>query len=308
MLPLAEPRRLRNWPLRQQGLDGWLLSYVLGAGKRRLPGKDDPVHLLLCVADHYEPRWGNPTAKVAGERVRRWVEEYPRLFGGFRDSDGHPPRHSFFFPQEEYESEHLDGLAELCKAGYGEVEIHLHHDRDTAEGLRHKLNWFKQTLAEKHGLLSRRRTTGELAYGFIHGNWALNNGRLDGCWCGVNNELDVLRETGCYADFTMPCFPDPAQTRKINSIYYATDDPLRPRSHDTGIDAGYGPVPANALLLIQGPLVLNWNRRKWGVVPRVENGCLQGNQTPTAERLDLWLKARVQMPSRPDWYFVKLHT
>src|SRR5207248_2543051 len=39
-----------------------------------------------------------------------------------------------------------------------------------------------------------------------------------------------------------------------------------------------------------------------------ENGCIQGNQPPTIERLRLWLKARVQVPSRPDWYFVKLHT
>jgi hypothetical protein len=61
-------------------------------------------------------------------------------------------------------------------------------------------------------------------------------------------------------------------------------------------------------MLIQGPLVLDWGRRKWGVVPRVENGCIQGNQPPTMSRLDLWLRARVQIPSRPDWYFVKLHT
>jgi hypothetical protein len=26
------------------------------------------------------------------------------------------------------------------------------------------------------------------------------------------------------------------------------------------------------------------------------------------DRLALWLKARVQIPSRPDWFFVKLHT
>jgi hypothetical protein len=60
--------------------------------------------------------------------------------------------------------------------------------------------------------------------------------------------------------------------------------------------------------MIQGPLILNWRRRKWGVFPRVENGCLQGNQAPSGERLDAWLKARIQVPTRPDWYFVKLHT
>src|SRR4029077_1845749 len=39
-----------------------------------------------------------------------------------------------------------------------------------------------------------------------------------------------------------------------------------------------------------------------------ENGCIQGNQPPTLERLEFWLKARVQAPWRPDWFFVKLHT
>jgi hypothetical protein len=61
-------------------------------------------------------------------------------------------------------------------------------------------------------------------------------------------------------------------------------------------------------MLIQGPLVLDWRRRKWGVFPRVENGCLQGNQAPGRDRIDLWLKARVRVPKRPDWFFVKLHT
>jgi hypothetical protein len=305
---LAACGGLKNWPLRQRGLDTWLLSYLLGAAKRRAPKKGEPVHVLLCIADHYEPKRGGASPAVAAERVEAWARDYPRLFAGFRDSDGRAPRHSFFFPQEEYEAEHLDALAGLCHAGFGEVEVHLHHDNDTADGLRAKLEWFKHTLAERHGLLSRHRDTGELAYGFIHGNWALDNSRLDGRWCGVNNELDVLRETGCYADFTMPSFPAPAQTRKINSIYYAVDDPLRPKSHDTGTDAGHGPPPTNSLLMIQGPLVLNWKQRKWGLLPRVENGCLQGTQAPSMERLDLWLKARVQMPSRPDWFFVKLYT
>jgi hypothetical protein len=297
-----------GWRMRLRGLDRWLLPYALQAGRRRRPGRGEPVHLLLCVADHYEPRLGGVAPAVARRRVERWVTEYPRLFGDLRDSDGRPPRHTFFFPQDEYEPEHVDGVAELCRADFGEVEVHLHHDHDTAEGLRQKLLSFKRTLAERHGLLSRRKDTGEVVYAFIHGNWALDNSRPDGRWCGVNNELDVLRETGCYADFTLPSAPSPTQTRKINSIYYAVDDPRRPRSHDTGVDVGSAPAPANALMLIQGPLLLDWGRRKWGLLPRVENACLQGNQPPSLERLALWLRARVQVPARPDWFFVKLHT
>ena len=150
--------------------------------------------------------------------------------------------------------------------------------------------------------------TGEIVYGFIHGNWALCNSRPDGRWCGVNDELTVLRQTGCYADFTMPSAPGPTQTLTTNRIYYARDDPNRPRSHDTGLPVGMGHTVTGALLLVQGPLILNWHNRKWGILPRLESGCIQGSQPPDTRRVDLWLRARVQVASRPDWYFVKLHT
>jgi hypothetical protein len=168
------------------------------------------------------------------------------------------------------------------------------------------LSAFNELLAERHGFLARHKDTGALGYAFIHGNWALCNSRPDGRWCGVNNELAILRQTGCYADFTFPSAPNPTQPPTINSIYYATDQPGRPRSADRGVAIGAAPIPASSLLLIQGPLLLDWQRPKWRVVPRLENGCLQASQPPTLERLDYWLRARIQVPARPDWFFVKL--
>jgi hypothetical protein len=135
----------------------------------------------------------------------------------------------------------------------------------------------------------------------------LCNSRPDGRWCGVNNELEILRETGCFADFTFPSAPSPTQPATINGIYYAADRAGQPRSADRGLAIGTGPMPAKSLLLIQGPLLLDWTSRKWGIVPRLENGCLQASQPPSLKRLDAWLRARVQVPARPDWFFVKLH-
>lgn len=266
------------------------------------------IHVLLCICDHWEPGHGNVPTAQADARVDAWCNEYPARFVGFRDADGRPPRHSFFYPIEMYRPTEVERIAGLCRAGFGEVEVHLHHDNDTAESLGKMLLDWKQLLREKYGLLSTDKRTGEICYGFIHGNWCLDNSRPDGRWCGVNNELDVLRETGCYADFTMPAYPSDCQTRKINSIYYAVDDPAKPKSHDRGTDVGTGPQPADSLMLIQGPLTLNWRSRKFGILPRVENANLQGNQAPSAQRLDLWLKAHVHVPTRPDWVFVKLHT
>jgi hypothetical protein len=297
---------------RQRGLRPRLALRLLRAGRagaissRRNSSR--PLHLLLAICDHYEPGHGDVSGEIAQQRVERWCTQYPRLFGDFRDADGRPPRHSFFYPLEMYVPQELDRISELCRAGFGEVEVHLHHDRETSESLRKRLVEFTQLISERHGLLSRDRQTGALRYGFIHGNWALDNSRPDGRWCGVNNELDVLRESGCYADFTMPSAPSDTQTTKINSIYYAVDDPHRPKSHDDGVDAGAAPRPPDSLLLIQGPLLFDWGRRKFGILPRLENANIQGNQAPSIHRLDLWLRAAVQVRTRPDWFFVKLHT
>lgn len=293
--------------LRRRGLHRWLLPNLF-AKRRPRPIPSQPIDVLIAICDHYEPKRGQASPAKARARVQQWLDEYPRQFGSFRDSDGFPPRYSFFYPEDEYEPEYLDMLAGLCCDGYGEVEVHLHHDDDTADNLRRTLLAFKKTLSERHGLLSRDKETGEIVYGFIHGNWALDNARCDGRWCGVNNELDVLRETGCYADFTLPSAPSETQTRKINSIYWAVDDPTRPKSHDAGVDLGTQPKPEGSLLMIQGPLALDWNRRKWGVLPGVENACLQKNQPPSRPRLDLWLRTCVSVPTRPNWCFIKLHT
>lgn len=292
--------------LRRRHMQRWLPAYLREAARFRAPEPHEDVHLLLCIADHYEPRAHGADVETGRRRVAAWVERYPPL-ARFRDSDGRPPRYTFFFPIEEYEKDYLDALAGLCRQGLAEVEIHLHHNHDTAEGLRSKLEAFKHLLANEHGLLARRRDTGELAYAFIHGNWALCNARPDGSWCGVDAELRILLETGCYADLTFPSAPDETQPPILNRIYYARDVPGRPRSHEYALALNGTPAPADALLMVQGPLVLDWTRRRAGVLPAVENACLQGSQPPALTRLPNWLRARVQVPHRPDWFFVKLH-
>jgi hypothetical protein len=122
----------------------------------------------------------------------------------------------------------------------------------------------------------------------------------------VNNELQVLKETGCYADFTMPSAPSDTQTAKINSIYYATDDPERPKSHNQGVDVTVGQEPHGDLMLIQGPLALNWDQRKYGLLPRIENGELMLENPPSPERVGLWVDQRIGVKGRPDWVFVKV--
>jgi hypothetical protein len=283
----------------------WVPHYLLrGMGRGALP----PVkHLYFCICDHFEPYWNGADGRTARKRILRWMKEYPKVAEQHRDSSGRALKYSFFYPEEEYRPEDMAELSALCSAGLGEVEVHLHHDNDTAEKLRHTLLCYKHRLYEKHGLLSKDRWTGDISYAFIHGNWALDNSRPDGRWCGVQNEISVLQETGCYADLTMPSAPNETQTRKVNSIYYALGDPTRRKSHDWGVDARVGPS-GKGLLMIQGPLALNWQRRKFGVLPRIENGGLLRSNPPTRERVKLWVDTAISVIGAPEHRFVKIYT
>ena len=302
-------RRLQR-AVQARGFDRWVPGYLFSQDSTPEVVLDrEPVDVFLAICDHYEPEWGNPSRDEALRRVHRWCDDYPRLFQDFRDVDGRTPRHSFFFPQDQYRPEYIDPLAELCHDGFGEFDIHLHHADDTPEGLEEKLSVFRDALFHRHGMLRRDPTTGEIVYGFIHGNWALCNSRRDRKWCGVDHEIPILRRTGCYADFTLPSAPSDTQTRTINSIYYASDIPGKCKSHDHGIRAQVGRTPPDdSLLMIQGPLLFDFSRRKFGVLPRVENGDLLGNHPPSLRRLRLWLNAGVTVQKQPNWRFVKLHT
>jgi hypothetical protein len=295
--------------IRARNMQYWIGSYAFPEEPRPRWHIDDELDVFIAVCDHWEPECYGASHERARERVRRWVEEYPALLSEYRDVNGRPPQHTFFFPEDEYRPEYLDELRPLIEAGFGDVDVHLHHDGDTSQQLRDKLEAFRETLYHRHGLLRKDPLTGEIVYGFIHGNWALCNSRPDGRWCGVNDELTILRETGCYADFTLPSAPSPTQTRTINSIYYARDIPGQRKSHETGRRARVGQAPPeDHLLLIQGPLLPDWGWRRWGLIPRIENGDIQGDRHATLRRLRMWLDAGVHVQGKPDWRFIKLHT
>src|SRR5262245_20355614 len=281
---------------------GWLRHLARNA---RAPRVDGPRHLLFAFCDHYEPLWGKAPVAVGRDRVRAWVEGYPRMASAYRDADGRAPRHSFFFPGEEYHPEFLDerGLASLVRRGFGELEFHLHHDGDTAATLRPKITDALRLFAE-HGHISRD-AGGRHRWAFIHGNWSLANSRPDRRWCGVDDELPLLFELGCYADFTFPSAPDACQPDMVNQIYWPAGDLARRRSFEDGEPARVGTAHDDRLLMITGPLALVG---KGAMRLRLENGALTGDDPPTAARVDDWVAQGIHVDGRPEWVFVKVHT
>ncbi|WP_426703017.1 hypothetical protein ACPPVV_08510 [Rhodanobacter sp. Col0626] len=293
------------YAIRARNMQIWLGSYLR---RRPPPAVDGPVHVMFCFVDHFEPAWGKVDVTTQRQRVDRWCRDYRALASTHRDADGRPPQHTFFYPEEEYLEEHLQKIAALCAEGYGEIEIHLHHDDDTEANFRTTISRFNELLHERHGALPRDPLTGQLRFGFIHGNWSLDNSRADGRWCGINNELILLRELGCYADFTLPSAPSDTQTRMINAIYYATDDPLRPKSHNSGEPVRVGGKASGDLMIVQGPLGLNWRERRFGLIPRIESADVRRNCPPTPARVDAWVRTGIHVEGRPEWIFVKVHT
>jgi hypothetical protein len=289
----------------------WVPAYVWQSLTRRQAR--GTVHLIIAVADHFEPAIvpGDGQARAPypeqNRRLEFWCREYPKVFDRWRDADGFPFVHTYFYPAEQYDHSLIDQLAQHCRAGWGDIEVHLHHGvdaPDSAESTRRLLLEFRDALAGDHGCLSYVDGSGSPLYAFVHGNFALANSAR-GQACGVDSEMQILAETGCYADFTLPTGAfHPAQTAKINSLYECAL-PLDQRApHRRGIDLKRGRAPRVLPLIVQGPLLLDHARAK-GV--GIENGAITGSSPATLRRLRLWKEASISVEGRPDWLFIKLH-
>ncbi len=276
----------------------WLPSYLRGRAYR-LTHRAPATRLWVALTDHFEP-YGNTTLDNAHKRMAEWTSRWPAIaHNAPKDSTGAAPCYTFFYPQEEYEKNLLNTITGLTKDGTADVEVHIHHFDDTPAGFVEKMSTFIKTLHEDHGLL--RMHKGQLAFGFIHGNWALDNSRPDGLKCGVTGELQLLRDLGCYADFTMPSLPSPTQSRIVNQIYWTTGDPTKPRGFDTGIEATPSGGRKGDLLMVTGPTGLRYRDR---LVPRLETGELAHYDQPTPYRVQRWLSLA---PRIGDDIFLKLY-
>lgn len=286
----------------------WLGSYITQSIRRMfIQRPKKAIHIMFCIVDHFEPRWDKVGLEKEVERTDSWIREASAILKKHLDADKRHPKYTLFYPIDEFTPEVFKKISEFCESELGEIEVHLHHSNDTADSLRKKLEDAKTAFAQ-YGHLSRDQTGNQIQYGFVHGNWALDNSRKDGAWCGVNNELEILNNTGCYADFTLPSAPSDTQTSKVNSVYYAKDDPLKPKSHNTGKDVTVGIKQDGDLMIIQGPLALNWKRKKFYILPKIENGSITLNNPPAPDRIDLWVDQHICVKGRPEWIFVKVHT
>ena len=275
------------------------------------------THLIIALADHFEPSSmpgvdaGFAPKDVQQQRLDTWCQEYPRNFDSFRDHDGRVFTHTYFYPAEQYDRGLVDQLADHCHSGWGEIEIHLHHginELATAASTTQQLVSFRDALAREHGCLSYEENDPAPRYAFVHGNFALAN-CADGYACGVDNEMQILADTGCYVDMTYPAAAfHPAQIAAMNSLYECALplDQTAPQRYARTLQAGRSITKFP--FIVQGPLMLDFDRNSRGGFGRLDNAAITGRNPASLRRLALWKKAAITVAGRPDWLFIKLHT
>jgi hypothetical protein len=276
-------------------MDIWLPQYLKWAA-RSSPVQDQPIHIFFFFTDHFEP----------GRRVEifdRWMREYPKLAARHRDHANRPVQHTWFYPVEQKNDAYLTGLKSLVMSGYGEVELHLHHGSDNWDSA---LKKYREGIAYLQQFGFQKTIDGETRFAFIHGNNSLDNS-LGSQFCGVSRELTMLRELGCFADFTFPTAWDQSQPAMVNEIFEAVDDD-GPRSYKTGAGLAQGKPAVGDLLIFTGPLVIRPTFNPAKLFFTIDNSDIHPSFQASPDRVDSWVRANIHVGGRPDWIFIKVST
>jgi hypothetical protein len=279
----------------------WSIPYL----KSNLKKKSFPIHIIFCLVDHFEPGAGCVSPEVEEARMYALLSKYPSIADKHKDFYGNIPKRTWFFPPHYHRSNNLKKLVSLCEKGYGEIELHLHHGKtqpDHPDNLRDTL---LQCIREYSYFGIFGTQNGEKRYGFIHGDWALDNS-INGKYCGVNNEIQILAQTGCFADFTFPSL-NKSNPSQINSIYYVIDDPNKPKSHDKGYSVRKNGKKAGDLMLIQGPLHPFFFSKQITSL-RTPGDSINGDPPVTSKRVDFWVKTGIHIQGKDNWIVIKTHT
>jgi len=280
-------------------ITNWIRAYLKQAIARIYAEKHGgPTHVIFQFVDHFELAGKQP-------RLSEWMSKYPQLASRHSDADGIAPKHTWYYALDLIEEDELEQLSKLVVDGFGEIELHWHHSHDTSDSFQKKLKAGLK-IFQKYGFMRPVEEGKDGCFAFIHGNWSLNNSRGEQ-FCGVDNEIELLKQAGCYGDFTFPALYSAAQPNKINAIYYA-DFKKGPAGYFKGRTAAVGvKESAKEFLIFEGPFTINWKdwRFKWH--PTLEDGDIGVSCTHDDPlRIDAWVRQGICVKGRPDWVFVKV--
>jgi len=279
----------------------WLVDYLLSAIKSLVffkKSNNAPKDIMFLFVDHFE---------MAGkeERLNAWLNIYPDVVNKFQDSDGVKPQHTWFYALDLTHEHELASIRKLVDEGYGEVELHWHHSHVSNQQFENDLKNGLEVF-HKYGYMKPYKKGFHSSFSFIHGNWSLNNSRGDE-FCGIDNEIDILKRYGCYADFTFPALFSPAQPKYVNKITYTNRSVVKKGYNNARISEVGVSEAEDEFMIMQGPLSINFKdwRHKWH--PTFEDGDINSNLTQgSKKRIDCWIRQNIHVKDNPNWIFVKI--
>ncbi len=289
----------------------WVTTYFREWLGGRYAANDESQHFVFLMCDHWEPG-GGPRGQ---ERANFWLSNFRKVASRHKDSLGRHFQYTWFYPIDNFDPVVIDSVAATAKLGFGEIEVHWHHGHPDGATFERDLAASLPGFTRVGALIDHPEATPR--FSFIHGNWALDNSGAPRL-CGVDEEIRILQEHGCYADFTFPALGTSAQPRMFNRIFYATDTP-EPKSYDLTAKPAKVGDRGEGLMMVPGPLGFDFRD------PRIfiEYGCLDDAQgsgltgrffKPNSaseyfrpHRVDLWNRIGVGVEGRPEWVFVKIH-
>ena len=99
-----------------RSLDRWLPSYLMR--DRNCLGTQEGLQVFIAVCDHFEPFHGTDRAGALGA-MEQWRQRWPEMVESFRDRSGRGPRHTFFYPVEQYDEEVIQRLGKQIRTASG---------------------------------------------------------------------------------------------------------------------------------------------------------------------------------------------
>jgi len=117
--------------------------------------------------------------------------------------------------------------------------------------------------------------------------------------------LKLLRDLGCFADFTFTTVWDEAQPWMVNTVYEAVDAD-RAKSYNRGTPLKVGKGTKGDLLIFEGPLIFAPSLNPRWLFFYLDDATIHAAIPATERRVDSWVRANIHVEGRPDWVFIKV--
>lgn len=283
--------------VKKKRINRWLWSYFKGLISP-LGKVNQPIDIMFIFVDHFE-------LNGHADRLESWVHGYPKIAAKHLDSDGRHPVHSFFYALDLMHEHELEAMQPVIEKGFGEMELHWHHQHETESSFIKKLD-DAMALFHHYGYMRPYKDNQPACFAFIHGNWSLANAR-GAEFCGLDNEVQILKDRGCYADFTYPALFSEAQPPIINSIHYCNQLTENSCYFNGRLSESGRKEAEDEFMIFQGPMTINWKdwRHKWH--PTIEDGDINYTKTHSdPKRIDAWVRQGIHVKGKPEWQFVKV--